>query len=65
MINVSILIRKRKIILDVECYPNAWTDKILVSLFFFFFIYVKHLLFLSSISLGGMHLFLSFLETRG
>lgn len=65
MINVSILIRKRKIILDVERYPNAWRDKILVSLFFFFFIYVKHLLFLSSISLGGMHLFLSFLETRG
>lgn len=65
MINVSILIRKRKIILDVERYPNAWRDKILVSLFFFFFIYVKHLLFLSSISFGGMHLFLSFLETRG
>lgn len=33
--------------------------------FILFFIYVKHLLFLSYISFGGMHLFLSFLETRG
>lgn len=41
MINVSILIRKRKIILAVERYPNAWRDKILVSLFFFLFYICK------------------------
>lgn len=35
MINVYILIIKRKIILDVERYPNAWRDKILVSLLFY------------------------------
>lgn len=64
MINESILIRKRKNILDVECCPNAWRDKILVSLFFFFFIYEKHLLFLFSISFGGMHLFFSFFRNQ-